>query len=227
MWRKSGPVSWRLQPRFPGNPLSFLLLLCAGFVTLREQMATQAVAIPSPTPSHGTRQRKGSFLLIASEESAAPFPGIPMFSEGLGSGGPPELGEPHIQMCLEESLSPCHPSIISNSTPCHWKHFSLDDRAQYGHLLLNRHRTREAKNRFTWSWVRKDSQNKTRMGTSKAHRSWVVKSTGAHCGRCDEVDSLSWTRNILIEVKLKKPLREDTLKQFRPRDAKTGLKRGD
>lgn len=105
-----------------GIPPSFCPPLCVGFVTRGEQMTTQTVAISSPTPSHGVRQRECSSLLRVSGENAAPFPGIPrssFCSEGLGLGGPSELGEPHLQVFLEESLSPCCPSIIVNSAPFH------------------------------------------------------------------------------------------------------------
>ena len=88
--------------------------------------------------------------------------------------------------------------------------------------LPDSHRARGAENRFHWSRVRTDSQNKIRIGTRKAHGSWIEKSTGARFGRCDAADSFKLDRNIYDKAKLRKLLREDTPKPFRPRDGKEG-----
>ena len=141
LWRKSGTcvmvapalVPWDFITTPSPTASSWVLALSPS----GSSRTTQTDAVPSPTPSHGIRQRKSLSLLIVSGERAAPFPSIPrcsLCSDYLGSGGPSELGDRTFRSVWKSpSPSPCCPCTVINSTPFHSPQYSsLDDRA-WGH----------------------------------------------------------------------------------------------
>lgn len=185
------------------------------------------------TPVPHPRKASGREFISSSSlqgETASLFPGVPrcsFCSNWLWSGGPSELGWPHIQTCLEESPSTCH--RINNSTFfLFWKALlyilvrfvwhSLYD-TEYGHPCLNSHWAEWSHLMYVHSspgiWEGKESQNKIRTVTRKQHGSWTAKPTDAHFSRCDEVDSLSWKRNIYNQAKLRELVRHQEKRQKR------------